>query len=263
MKLAKKAVNKVKGTVENKVLEKMKEKLDQTDAIHLFSTYLALISGVTDGFIEADDLRNYGDTGFGFFHKINSLMIMLDGKVYKIDGEGYVEPAGRGAMIPFAATTFFEKNFSRSDIDAKDKKSLEKLVRPSMEANGKNMFYAAVLDGTFSEIRLDSYCAAAKKYNSVPEHLKDTRNEYSLTNVEGTFVGFYFPVQMQGVTEDGWHFLFISKDLKRGGHVKDFTDGKGKIWLDVIRRIYIELPNTTAYNKLEIGPKVEEAEETE
>jgi len=253
MEILSKALDGLKEKGKDLVLEKLEEKATRVDAIVQYSTIKALQRGVIDGFLEADELKENGDTGIGTFHGVSGIMVMLDGKVYQIDENGNAEKAGRGAALCFAAVTFFERNIKLDKIKASSLQDFTEQIQPILKKNGVNMFFSTLISGKFSEIRLKSYAATSDKYSTMEEQLAGTERVYSLNDVEGTLVGFRYPIIADSLEQEGWTFHFLSSDCKKGGRLIDFREFDGKCSLDMIRRLNLTLPNTKAFNEFDHG----------
>jgi acetolactate decarboxylase len=57
-----------------------------------------------------------------------------------------------------------------------------------------------------------------KPYRTLEEVLK-TQPLFDFKNIKGTMVGYRLPSFIKGINKEGYHFHFITKDKKSGGHV--------------------------------------------
>jgi acetolactate decarboxylase len=67
---------------------------------------------------------------------------------------------------------------------------------------------------------------------------------FEFHQAEGTIVGFWCPEYVKKVNVPGYHFHFISKDKKRGGHVLDFIITNSTIDIDEKTSLDVVLPET-------------------
>jgi len=77
------------------------------------STSGALVAGVYQREVNVRTILAHGDFGLGTFADLDGEMVVLDGRVYQVQGSGRVSEAGPDAGAPFAIVTWF-----RPDTDA-------------------------------------------------------------------------------------------------------------------------------------------------
>jgi acetolactate decarboxylase len=191
------------------------------------STYDAILNGVFDGSVTLKKLLSYGDFGIGTFHAIDGELILLDGKFYQVKDDGKVYNPALALTTPFAMAAKFKKEITAKLEGGTDYPALEKILT-NAGAN-QNLFWAVKMKGRFSKIKLRCPSAQKKPYPPLLEVVK-TQAIFNLENVAGTFVGFRTPIYMRGgLGAPGYHFHFLSEDLKAGGHVLAFTLAGGTI----------------------------------
>ena len=61
-------------------------------------------------------------------------------------------------------------------------------------------------------------------------------------------VCLYYPDYMDGINAPGWHVHFLSEDRTKGGHVFDLSIARGKVRIDKIANIEIQLPSEPAFD---------------
>jgi acetolactate decarboxylase len=69
------------------------------------STSGALVAGVYSGVVSVKTILDHGDFGLGTFADLDGEMIVLDGRVYQVQGSGRVSEAPPEALAPFAVVT--------------------------------------------------------------------------------------------------------------------------------------------------------------
>ena len=53
---------------------------------------------------------------------------------------------------------------------------------------------------------------------------------------------------MDGINAPGWHLHFISEDRTKGGHVFEIKMRSGKVRLDKITRVEIQMPTEPSFD---------------
>src|SRR5690349_18923632 len=71
------------------------------------STSGALVAGVFDREVSVKSILEHGDFGLGTFANLDGEMVVLDGRVYQVQGSGRVSEAPPDAGAPFAVVTRF------------------------------------------------------------------------------------------------------------------------------------------------------------
>lgn len=204
------------------------------------STMQALLAGSFDGNKTFGELRKQGDFGIGMFNALNGEMIALDGEFYQAKVNGQVSLVSDMKKTPFAVVTMFDVD-DRLLIEngpsrfASLRESLDTLI------TDKNVFCAIKIEGEFETLKIRSVPAQRTPYRRLLEVIKNDQKIQELKNVKGTMVGFWFPVYSGGISVPRYHFHFISRNRKRGGHVLDCSMIKGTVEVDFTPKIQIEL----------------------
>ena len=220
------------------------------DTIFQTSTIGALMKGIYDGQMTVGELRRYGDFGLGTFDALDGEMVELDGKFYQIKADGSVYAVPDSIKTPFAAVTFFD-NDKAVNLDTKlDLNGLQTYIDTLLP--GVNLFYAVKIDGKFSYMKTRSIPAQVKPYPLLADAVKE-QQVFEFKDVEGTIIGFRCPPYIEGVNVPGYHFHFLDKDRKKGGHVLDCTTSGVTIVVDKTAGMLMELPDTPAFNRLNLG----------
>lgn len=217
---------------------------EKENTVFQVSTYQALLEGVLDGQISYKEVKKYGDFGLGTFHALNGEMIALDGDFYQIKSDGTAVLASEELKTPFATVTFF----SEDQIIRLDKAftldELKKILDPKLPT--LNIIYALRIDGTFDYIKVRSPYELKRPY----PHLKTiaaSLPEFEHHKAEGTIIGFRFPDYLKGINAPDYHFHFITKDRKAGGHVLDWLIKHADIKMDRITDFRMILPETPEF----------------
>ena len=211
----------------------------ERDIIFQESTINALMAGVYDGEITCGELRRRGDIGLGTFEALDGEMVAIEGIIYQVTADGTVRVARDDVRVPFAEVTYFTPDITTVTGAPMDLSHLPQYLDSLIPST--NIFYAVRIDGTFSRVRTRSVPRQAKPYPPLDEAVKDQR-EFEYGTIEGTLVGFRYPVYARGINIPGYHFHLISSDRKAGGHLLDCRIEKGKVAVDCTSRLFLSLP---------------------
>jgi len=220
-----------------------------TDSIFQTSLFEALMEGVYEGDLTYGDLKKHGDFGLGTFNRLDGEMVALDGVFYRIDSDGKVSVVDDSLKSPFAIVTFFDSNETLVPDQQLSCEGLKKYIEQALPE--KNIFYAIKVSGEFEFMKTRSVHAQEKPYPPVSEAVKD-QSEFDLKNIKGTIVGYWLPLYIEGMSQSGFHFHFISDDKKSGGHVLECKTKDISIDIDHIRDFQFNLSDTEDFNNAEL-----------
>jgi len=65
------------------------------DSLYLCAPVNALVEGIYEEKIPLQEIKRHGDFGLGTFNHLDGEMVLLDGRVYQICGNGQVKPDHR------------------------------------------------------------------------------------------------------------------------------------------------------------------------
>jgi len=210
-------------------------------ALFQVSTLGSLFRWVFDGAITCGELKQRGDFGIGTFDGLDGEMVVLDGEVFQVKGDGAVLPADDKLSTPFAAVTYFaaDQKFTLENIASIEE--LQQNIEPMFPS--RNIFYAIRIDGTFSYVKTRSVPKQEKPYRPVAQNI------FEAHDLKGTLVGFWCPGYAKGINAPGFHFHFISDDRKMGGHLHDCLLVKGTAQIQYISKFELMLPATEAFRE--------------
>jgi acetolactate decarboxylase len=205
----------------------------------------ALMIGRYDGVMSIPELLRYGDFGLGTLDHLDGEMIVLDGRVYQVRGDGVVVEAGSDRSTPFAIVTRFKQDgefpcprvYGLTDLDARLNKALRQ----------DNNFLVVRVDGRFSSITLRSVYRQEPPYRPLGEVAKG-QSVWTHKEVSGTLVGVRCPGWVEGLSVPGYHWHFLSDDRKVGGHVLDCRVREGRVHHQVCRDWLIKLDGSPEFN---------------
>lgn len=227
------------------------------ESIYQVALLQSLTMGYFDGSISVKDLKTHGDIGIGTFEGLDGEMIVLDGVVYRADGDCEIHVMKDKDKVPFSNVTFFESDFSLNFINVADKAALEKILNEKVDKLGRNSFYMIKITGDFNEVLIRSERGSKEPYPTLVEALK-TQKEITPQNISGTVVGLYCPDFMSSLNTPGWHFHFISADKKIGGHVLNLNIKRGEVQFDKTNNFAMGLPSKKNFHSLNFNTDLKE-----
>lgn len=99
-----------------------------------------------------------------------------------------------------------------------------------------------------------------KPYRDLDVALAADQVEFDHENARGTMVGLYCPSFMAGLNSIGWHFHFITEDLKQGGHVLQVSVDEAVAELDATSGFELMLPEDDAeFQTMDLSRNMDEA----
>lgn len=203
------------------------------DALYQVSVLSGLAAGDYDGKISLAEIRRYGDFGLGTLDRLDGEAIELDGIFYQVKSSGEVVSVPLRIKTPFMMMTSFDADLKFTIGLIQDFNALWKFIDQQLPT--KNIPYAVRVDGVFRYIKTRSVPIQSKPYPALAEVIKN-QSIFEFENIEGTLIGFRMPDFVSGDNVLGYHFHFLSKDKKKGGHVLACTIVKGEVRLDDIDR---------------------------
>lgn len=231
----------------------MSAKNIRPNSVYISTPINVLVEGYYEQNITIGEVKDHGDFGLGTFNDLDGEMVVLDGVVYQVAGDGTVKQVADDILTPFACVTFYRpETFDEIDGAAMVSKGqvshlpyeafnalLERLL-PS-----PNMLYAIRIDGLFPHVRTRS---VAKQENYRPLALA-TKDQaiFDFYDIAGTLSGFYTPSFMSSMNAPGYHLHFISDDRRRGGHLLSCDLGSARIGMQHIPLLEVALPVTLDY----------------
>ncbi len=211
--------------------------------VYLCAPVNALVEGIYREKIPLGEIRKRGDFGLGTFDDLDGEMVLLDGRVYQVTGDGEVHEVGDEAATPFACVTFYDP-VSHDDLDSElDWGAFQEWILGLLPS--PNIFYALRIEGTFSRVRVRSV-PRQENYRPLVEVARD-QPVYDLADVEGTLAGFFSPAFLQSLTVPGLHLHFLSSDRRRGGHLLECRPRRVRAGVQIISTLELGLPMRLDY----------------
>ncbi len=202
------------------------------------STMAALEQGDFRGRLSLQALRRLGDFGIGTFDGLDGEMVELDGRIYQVAVDGIAHPATDSMKTPFAMVSRFK---NEKPVLLEKPMSLAELERALDEMlKAKDGIYAIKVEGEFRKARVRSVPKQDSPFPVLAVAVKSQRI-FELTDQSGTAVGYWFPAFMSGVNAPGYHFHFLSRDAKSGGHLLDCETKTVKVTINRIEQFHLLL----------------------
>jgi acetolactate decarboxylase len=213
------------------------------------STSGALVAGVYSGMVNVKAILDHGDFGLGTFANLDGEMVVLDGRVYQVQGSGRVSEAPPNADAPFAVVTHFSPEV---DVQIGPLGSLRDLAsRCDAQRLSANIFYAVRLDGWFNGIRTRAVNPPGDGKRLIDA--AKAQSEFHFKNLAGTLVGLWSPGFSSAFSVPGYHFHFLSQDRQHGGHLLDCTTGPLRLRMEPLTDFHLALPENESYLKADLS----------
>ena len=204
------------------------------------ATISSLLAGAYDGDTTVDEMLRHGDFGLGTFNGVDGEMMVLDGRVYRGTTDGRAHLVARSEPTPFAVVVDFHPQASMPIATGQSLQQLQAAL-DALPCSASRVL-AVRIDGQFQSIQVRSEPKQLPPYRPLTEVIKEEQVVNTLTEVDGTLIGFRFPVAASSVNVAGWHFHFLSSDKARGGHVLALTTGAGRALVQEISDLRIRFP---------------------
>ena len=204
------------------------------------ATISSLLAGGYDGDTTVDEMLRHGDFGLGTFNGVDGEMMVLDGRVYRATPDSRAHLVERSERTPFAVVVDFH---AEGSMPVAAGQSLEQLqVTLDGLPFSDSRILAVRIDGQFQSIQVRSEPKQMPPYRPLAEVIKEAQVVNTLTEVDGTLIGFRFPAAASSVNVAGWHFHFLTSGKARGGHVFTLTTGAGRALIQEISDLRVHLP---------------------
>lgn len=214
----------------------------------------ALVAGVFDGEVSVQSILEHGDYGLGTFAHLDGEMVVLDGHAYQVQGSGRVSEAAMDAGAPFAVVTRFAPQIDEESVPVSSFKELESCCDCYRKSG--NIFYAIRLDGHFQHVRTRAVNPPQPGTRLV-DAAKD-QSEFHFDSIEGTLIGLWSPGFSSAFSVAGYHFHFLSKNRKHGGHLLDVCAGPLRLRVEALTNFHLALPESEAFLKTDLSKNTAE-----
>jgi len=210
--------------------------------------------GVYDREVSVKSILEHGDFGLGTFANLDGEMVVLDGRVYQVQGTGCVSEAAPDAGAPFAVVTQFSPQIDVETEPVASFKDLEGCC--DKYRNSGNIFYAVRLDGHFRRVRTRAVNPPQPGTRLVDA--AKAQSEFSFSDIDGTLIGLWSPGFSSAFSIAGYHFHFLSKDRRHGGHLLDVEAGPLRLKVEALTDFHLALPESEAFLKADLSKNTAE-----
>ncbi|MFA5063474.1 MAG: acetolactate decarboxylase [Candidatus Omnitrophota bacterium] len=208
--------------------------------IYQYSTSSAFLAGAYDGGLSVGQLKEHGNFGLGAFNGIDGELILVGGVCYQAKSDGKISRASNKLKVPFAVADFFRSSTEAVHYNSLTYKQLLEYL--DLLIPDKNSIFAIKVEGDFVAVKTRSFVKQDKPYKPFSEVAK-SQSVAEFSGVKGVLVGFYFPGYMKELNFSGYHFHFISRDKKSGGHLLDCSLSQGIIRIQKMNNFFMALPD--------------------
>ncbi len=194
-------------------------------------------------------ILEHGDFGLGTLTGLDGEMVVLDGMIYRVQGNGKVSRAAPDAGAPFAVVTRFSPSADGTTGLVVSFEELGRLCDGHRRSD--NLFYAFRLDGVFAHVR-------TRAVSPPPDggRLLDaakSQQEFDFHDAAGTLVGIYSPGFSGAFSIPGYHFHFLSDDRTQGGHVMDVAAASLRLRVEELNGFHLALPETETFLRADVS----------
>ena len=222
------------------------------NTMYVVGAYGALTRGVYDGETTIGELKRHGDSALGTFNGLDGELVGLDGKYYQIGAQGKVAPANDSMTTPFTMATFLEADKTISVDKAMDYQQLQQYLDSQLPT--RNIFCAMKIVGSFNYIKARSLTKVNKPYSATPySTINQNEPTYEFRDVNSTMIGFWSPAYAGDICHPGYNFHFLTGDKKYGGHLLDCQISNAKIEIGYLTNLFVALPTTSDYYRVDFG----------
>lgn len=208
------------------------------NTLYQHGTLALLVPGLLAGTTTIAELLKHGDTGIGTGEGLDGELIILDGKPYQANSKGQVKVISDDFVLPFG-----DVNWAKYDhlTDFKNIDDTDFSHRVFVLANSQNTFFSVKAEGVFTNISIRAVAKSNRPYKTLAATAED-QSVFKRNEVKGTLLGYYAPELFAGAAVAGFHYHFISKDKKFGGHVLSFHADNVKVYVQQFSTLQQRLP---------------------
>lgn len=200
--------------------------------LYQVSTYGSLAAGNYEGKVKIAELTRHGDFGLGTFNGLDGEMVVLDGRINRINGFGDVTQPPLSTLTPFACVTTFRA--TKTLLFNGDYRQLTAAIDSATK--DPNAMLAIRVDGKFEGLQARSFAKQTKPYRPLASILGN-QSMLPYGNTGGTLVGLRMPKSAAPVNVPGYHFHYLAVDRRHGGHILGIGHISGTIQIMPLRRI--------------------------
>ena len=211
--------------------------------IYLCAPVNALVEGIYEEKIPFATVRQHGDFGLGTFDHLDGEMIMLDGRIYHIAGNGRIDEVVEPATTPFACVSFYSPDSHHDLVEELTYTAFEDWILGLLPS--PNIIYALRIEGCFAGVRVRSV-SRQEHYRPLVE-VANEEQVFTYAEAQGTLAGFYTPAFLGSLSVPGLHLHFLSDDRTEGGHLLECRPRGVHAGVQLISSLELALPMSRDY----------------
>jgi acetolactate decarboxylase len=212
------------------------------------STSGALVQGIYEKAVSSKFLLSYGDFGLGTFVNLDGEMVVLDGSIYQVHGDGSVSKIVDDTGTPFAVVVRFVPDQDQTIESVSTFEDLTKICDQYRDSD--NLFYAFRVDGRFERIHTRAMKATL---DGLPlAKAAAIQPEFDFKEIDGTLVGIWAPQFSSAFNVAGYHFHFLSEDRTRGGHLLACSGKNLRVRVEQLHDFHLSLPESEEFLKADL-----------
>lgn len=211
------------------------------NALFQVSLTNALYSGIYHGDVTLKELLQHGNYGLGDFNGLNGEMLLINGNFYHFETNGKAIRPNLNSKVPFAVVTFFRPTKSFQIQQTKNYNDLMNTINKFVPEN--NTPTAFLIKGKFKVVIFRSMKRQHKPYPPLNIAAKE-ENKIKLSNVSGLLFGVRIPAYFRNINVVGYHFHFITKNRKIGGHLLGISIASAEVKYEYMDQYTIQLLKT-------------------
>jgi acetolactate decarboxylase len=219
------------------------------NVFYQYSTINALLEGYFEGNLTCGELKKHGNFGLGTFNQLNGELILLNNICYRSLTDGSIELVNDSVKTPFASVSFFTPSNTFPTLKQCDYSTLCHYMDSVVARN--NTVLSVRVDGVFDWIKLRSVPPQTKPYQKLSK-IVETQPTFEYQSIAGSLIGFRCPEYAKGFNVPKYHFHFLSKDKKRGGHVLNLRVDDANVSIQIHRSIMVQLPDNNTFDELQL-----------
>lgn len=212
--------------------------------------FIALVNGHFQGITPVAEARRQGNLGIGAMEAVDGELLFLDGKLYRfrsVDGGIRVDTPPDRAKLSLAIMTRFTPGRRVQASPGLTFPNLCSFLDPQLPT--VNTPYALRIRGVFRNVVARTFIRQ-EPYTPI---CKAGQTKVTYEKVEGTMVGFRYPLYVGPVNQPSYHLHFLTADRKGGGHVLSFEVEKAEIEIARAGSFAVALPTDEAFAKMSLA----------
>lgn len=229
--------------------KQLSKKQNGINNLYNYGVIDAFIDGLYRGTLPIKNLKLKGDFGLGAPDMLNGELTIINGKAYQTKATGETVELPNSHLTSFASVTFFKADTTFVQSSFADKSTVLNTIEKVLPS--KNKMYAIKISGKFGHIKTRAFPTIENEPFPKLAEILDRQQFFEYENIDGTLIGFFLPSYLNGINASGFHFHFLSRDKKQGGHILEFNGKDLKIEIATLKTFEMDTPNDKAFQNFE------------